>query len=1345
MKMKILIAGVIAVAFLLTVPFVGGDVDKESASAEVDPSNVASIGDTGYATLESAIGSSNANDTITLLNDYTTISKITIDKDLTIDLNDKTLTLGYALELTDGTVVIKDGSIASSLLTAVTVTGESELTSENVVVSVEFEAYRVSGSTDISSPTYGYEPSLTIIGGSVTSAKDCCVFIYGISSLEIEGDASLESRGMYATIQGNGNATSGGTTVKLGACSVINTYVVEQGEPSVSAIYVPQAVTFDIDGATIEGGTGLYIKSGTYTIKNASITGTAHHRGYEYYNNGANGTGDAIVIDTCGYPGGNPAVSIQSGTYSSVYASSVGSYAYGDGNSILTGFITGGTFDDFSAIPYMEDGSSIDIVLSETITLISSIINIDGDKTVNIDLNGNNIEFADGKRFLICNGTLNLTGEGTVRESVPDYSPIMLKGAVGAPSGYSEVSIGADVTVEGWAAVFIDKVSGVDVGSKATIAGTLIGKNDKGNYTGAGVYVNGTVDGAEIIVTGTADISGTGHGMYLAGNADTTIADGAVITGEMTGIEIRAGSLTVNGGTIEGKGTPTEFLSNGNGSTTTGAGIAVVKHTTTFDLSATITAGEIIGYTALYERKDANAGAGTITLRVTGGSFVSGGGDAVYSENCTAFITGGTFDDFSAIPYMEDGSSIDIVLSETITLISSIINIDGDKTVNIDLNGNNIEFADGKRFLICNGTLNLTGEGTVRESVPDYSPIMLKGAVGAPSGYSEVSIGADVTVEGWAAVFIDKVSGVDVGSKATIAGTLIGKNDKGNYTGAGVYVNGTVDGAEIIVTGTADISGTGHGMYLAGNADTTIADGAVITGEMTGIEIRAGSLTVNGGTIEGKGTPTEFLSNGNGSTTTGAGIAVVKHTTTFDLSATITAGEIIGYTALYERKDANAGAGTITLRVTGGSFVSGGGDAVYSENCTAFITGGNFDDKPDSSYYVKYSVSAPSDGTGYTVSPGKSPVISGRSYTFTVTVLSGYTGTVSVTADGTHGKITTYVRDDVTTVTIPDIRSVIKSIKVSGISAETVIITDPETGTVTETTTNTEGTTTQETSTSTNTEGDTSVKTTIIDTATGVATTAVKSDTETKVETTVNTEATVSDDTAVATVTETAIAEALDQVDKATDTIDADDVVPVIEIIATASGDPTDIKDSIVEVAADSLKAIADAGAEVKITTATGEIVLDKDAVSNIADKEGDKVEISIGKASSEDLNEKQRERVGNETVFTLSAKVGTESVHELGGKATITVDYTPLPGEDMSKKTIFYIDDEGEIYVRATVYKDGKLTFETATFSLYFLGEKSTSDAGADNTMLYVGIVIVAIVIVAIAAGVMLKRKGVL
>lgn len=1046
MKMKILIAGVIAVAFLLTVPFVGGDVDKESASAEVDPSDVASIGDTGYATLESAIGSSNANDTITLLNDYTTISKITIDKDLTIDLNDKTLTLGYALELTDGTVVIKDGSIASSLLTAVTVTGESELTSENVVVSVEFEAYRVSGSTDISSPTYGYEPSLTIIGGSVTSAKDCCVFIYGISSLEIEGDASLESRGMYATIQGNGNATSGGTTVKLGACSVINTYVVEQGEPSVSAIYVPQAVTFDIDGATIEGGTGLYIKSGTYTIKNASITGTAHHRGYEYYNNGANGTGDAIVIDTCGYPGGNPAVSIQSGTYSSVYASSVGSYAYGDGNSILTGFITGGTFDDFSAIPYMEDGSSIDIVLSETITLISSIINIDGDKTVNIDLNGNNIEFADGKRFLICNGTLNLTGEGTVRESVPDYSPIMLKGAVGAPSGYSEVSIGADVTVEGWAAVFIDKVSGVDVGSKATIAGTLIGKNDKGNYTGAGVYVNGTVDGAEIIVTGTADISGTGHGMYLAGNADTTIADGAVITGEMTGIEIRAGSLTVNGGTIEGKGTPTEFLSNGNGSTTTGAGIAVVKHTTTFDLSATITAGEIIGYTALYERKDANAGAGTITLRVTGGSFVSGGGDAVYSENCTAFITGG-----------------------------------------------------------------------------------------------------------------------------------------------------------------------------------------------------------------------------------------------------------------------------------------------------------NFDDKPDSSYYVKYSVSAPSDGTGYTVSPGKSPVISGRSYTFTVTVLSGYTGTVSVTADGTHGKITTYVRDDVTTVTIPDIRSVIKSIKVSGISAETVIITDPETGTVTETTTNTEGTTTQETSTSTNTEGDTSVKTTIIDTATGVATTAVKSDTETKVETTVNTEATVSDDTAVATVTETAIAEALDQVDKATDTIDADDVVPVIEIIATASGDPTDIKDSIVEVAADSLKAIADAGAEVKITTATGEIVLDKDAVSNIADKEGDKVEISIGKASSEDLNEKQRERVGNETVFTLSAKVGTESVHELGGKATITVDYTPLPGEDMSKKTIFYIDDEGEIYVRATVYKDGKLTFETATFSLYFLGEKSTSDAGADNTMLYVGIVIVAIVIVAIAAGVMLKRKGVL
>ncbi len=76
----------------------------------------------------------------------------------------------------------------------------------------------------------------------------------------------------------------------------------------------------------------------------------------------------------------------------------------------------------------------------------------------------------------------------------------------------------------------------------------------KGKVTGEnGITPNGTLktentisieDGAVIEVDGTA--------LYLAGNADTTVGK-AEITGD-TGIEIRAGSLKVNGATITATG-----------------------------------------------------------------------------------------------------------------------------------------------------------------------------------------------------------------------------------------------------------------------------------------------------------------------------------------------------------------------------------------------------------------------------------------------------------------------------------------------------------------------------------------------------------------------------------------------------------------------------------------------------------------------------------------------------------------------------------------------------------------------------------------------------------------------
>ena len=135
--------------------------------------------------------------------------------------------------------------------------------------------------------------------------------------------------------------------------------------------------------------------------------------------------------------------------------------------------------------------------------------------------------------------------------------------------------------------------------------------------------------------------------MYLAGFTNTTI-DKATVTGSETGIEIRAGKLTVNGATITGNGVPTSVTPNGNGSTSDGAGIAVAQHTTKLITEVTVNSGTINGYTAIYEsnpQKNSEDDIAKVKLDVQSGTFnaINGGSVSVYSEDKKGFITGGIF------------------------------------------------------------------------------------------------------------------------------------------------------------------------------------------------------------------------------------------------------------------------------------------------------------------------------------------------------------------------------------------------------------------------------------------------------------------------------------------------------------------------------------------------------------------------------------------------------------------------------------------------------------------------------------------------------------------------------
>ena len=154
-------------------------------------------------------------------------------------------------------------------------------------------------------------------------------------------------------------------------------------------------------------------------------------------------------------------------------------------------------------------------------------------------------------------------------------------------------------------------------------------------------------------------------------------------------------------------------------------------------------------------------------------------------------------------------------------------------------------------------------------------------------------------------------------------------------------------------------STAGHAIYQPQkNAQTTIGDGMVINGYEVGIEARAGSLTIEGGTISSNAS-VEYTStpNGNGTTTTGAAVAIAQHTTRLDLSVLVSGGTFTGPVAFSETNPQQNGEDDIVkveTAITGGIFTATNGDPiVVSEDVEKFISGGEFNKLPDFDYITE--------------------------------------------------------------------------------------------------------------------------------------------------------------------------------------------------------------------------------------------------------------------------------------------------------------------------------------------------------------------------------------------------------
>lgn len=265
-----------------------------------------------------------------------------------------------------------------------------------------------------------------------------------------------------------------------------------------------------------------------------------------------------------------------------------------------------------------------------TITLLNdAVVNnkiiISDGKNITLDLGGHNVTISTlGKFFYVNNATFTVNGSGSIKEAAAYLAPIIMTGGPAGSENYSVVNVNNGVTLEGWAGMFIDQNKGNNYGMVFNAENaTLMGKNDTNGDAGVGLYVNGTINANVKIALTNVALSGTGDGMYLAGAADTTINGGSV-TSNCTGIEIRAGSLTLNNCNVTGGNGSVTTNANGNGSTSDNVALAVIQHTTKLPIHVEINGGTFKGTAALLEsnpQKNPEEATKQVGIIVNGGNF----------------------------------------------------------------------------------------------------------------------------------------------------------------------------------------------------------------------------------------------------------------------------------------------------------------------------------------------------------------------------------------------------------------------------------------------------------------------------------------------------------------------------------------------------------------------------------------------------------------------------------------------------------------------------------------------------------------------------------------------------
>lgn len=648
-----------------------------------------------------------------------------------------------------------------------------------------------------------------------------------------------------------------------------------------------------------------------------------------------------------------------------------------------------GTFDALKTAT--QNGENVK--LTADITVSDSVLTID--KSIVIDLNGYTYS---GNEPSNINKAIVITGEDT--EVTINDSSASKSGVIASADSGTQPRV---ISLESGASLILNDGTITTVGSASAYSAVFMENNTSFVMNGGLVEiptttknstaVNVKLAGASFTMNGGKVSCGFGNAIFTSNGSSSSaktsvlINAGEVYSAGRAAISGASGfyqDVTITGGVIN---SDSASLTQGQNSTLVisggefGAGV-------TLNGTTTITGGV---FNSSFTQKG--------TAEITGGTFK---GDVMFTmpdkltlgENVTfenepvyndVKIGGNYYLDLAtAVSSAKENAKIVVLRDTEVTNETLVIN----KSLIIDLNGHKITSSiNGHLMRIEKGNVEITGEGTISISTAFKSAIVVKGSNNVEDeNYTTVTIGEDVTLSGWAGLFVTPYASgtenVAYGVTINLNGTIKQVNGSASFEDGGyaLYINGNikdkVNAPVFNLSDTAVIESEGFGIYLAGYGTFNI-NGALISGASAGIGAKSGIINFNDGIIKSTGedlTPT--ISFGNGIYASGAAIQLESNAGyAGDIELVINGGKVISEKGvlIYEYLDSEDGSTSVKkIEINDGEFTNPDSKAVFLvsdsfKNANSkFINAGKFSNDIDNEFVATGRIVA-LDNDYYTV------------------------------------------------------------------------------------------------------------------------------------------------------------------------------------------------------------------------------------------------------------------------------------------------------------------------------------------------------------------------------------------